>query len=121
MQPRSSTDFWQPNTKRTERVNNRLPLQTQGQAPIQLYIFYLTFDCIAKEKSFDVAFRVMDFMWENKLNPSDALIEEYRQSKTTKTLNRFPSKEDWMKRIDIDEEWYDGLKKAYRSKIIKIK
>ena len=76
--------------------------------------FILTFDCIAKEKSCDVAHRVMDFMWKNKLKPSDALIEEYRQSKTTKTLNRLPSKEDWMK--IMYESWYDRLKKAYSSR-----
>ena len=33
------TDIAQPNTKRTERVNHRLPAQTQGQTPIQ-YLFY---------------------------------------------------------------------------------
>ena len=118
MQQRSSTDIWQPNTKRTERVYHRLPLQTQGQTPI-MYIFYLTFDCIAKGKSYDVAHRVMKFMWKNNLNPSKALVEEYRQSKTTKTLNRFPSKEDWWE-IGINEEIYDRFKETYRSKIIKI-
>ena len=66
--------------------------------------------------SFDVAFRVMDFMWDNKLKPSDALIEEYRLSKTTKTLNIFPSLEDW-KKISSDEEGYDKLMYAYRNKI----
>ena len=94
MQPRSSTDVGQPNTKRTERVYHRLPLQNQGQTPIQLYIFYFTFDCIAKGKSYDITHRVMDFMGKNKLKPSDALIEEYRLSKTTKTLNLLTSKED---------------------------
>ena len=80
--------------------------------------FILIFDCIADGEFFDVAFRVMDFMDKNNLKPSDALIEEYRQSKTTKTLNRFPSLEDW-KKISSDEERYDRLKKAYRRKIIK--
>ena len=93
MQPRSSTDIGQPNTKRTERAYDRLPLQNQGQTPI-MYFFYLIFDCIAKGKSLDIAHRVMDFMRANNLKPSKALIEEYRQSKTTKTLNRIPSKED---------------------------
>ena len=71
-------------------------------------------------KSFDVVHRVMNFMRDNKLKPSDALIEEYRQSKTTKTLNRFPPYEDWMK-IGMSEEEYDNVKKAYRKKKIKIK
>ena len=47
-----------------------------------------------KEMLFDVAHRVLNFMRDNNLNPSKALIEEYRQSKTTKTLNRFPSLEE---------------------------
>ena len=121
MQPRSCTDIWKPNTKRTERVNNRLPLQIQGQTPIQLYIFYFTFDCIADGKSYDVAHRVMNFMWKNNLNPSKALIEEYRLSKTTRTLNRLPSYQELKKKIRIDEEDYNLLKNAYRNKIIKIK
>ena len=82
--------------------------------------FILIFDCIAKAKSFDVADRIMDFMDESKLKPSNALIEEYRQSKTTKTLNLFPSCTE-LKKIGIKEEEYDKLKKAYISNIIKIK
>ena len=63
---------------------------------------------------FDVAHRVMKFMWDNKLKPSDALIEEYRHSKTIKTLDMLTSKE-------LEERWYDNLKKEYRRKIIKNK
>ena len=118
MQQLWSTNIAQPNTKRTERVYHRLPLQTQRQTPI-LYI--LIFDCIADGESFDVAHRVMKFMWDNNLNPSDALIEEYRLSKTTKTLNRFPSYEELKKKIKMRKEDYDGLEKLYRSKIIKNK
>ena len=81
--------------------------------------FILIFDCIADGESYDVAHRVMDFMRDNNLKPSDALIEEYRQSKTTKTLNRFPSKEE-LKKLYMGEEVYDKLKKTYSSKIIKI-
>ena len=120
MQQRSSTDFWQPNTKGTERVNNRLPLQTQGQTPI-MYTFYFTFDCIADGESLDVAHRVMEFMWKNNLKPSKALIEEYRLSKTTKTLNRLPSYQELKKKIGMSKERYDNMKKTYRSKLIKIK
>ena len=60
-------------------------------------------------------------MRDNNLKPSKALIEEYRQSKTTKTLNRFPPKEELKEKIGMDEETYDDLKKTYRSKIIKKK
>ena len=83
--------------------------------------FILIFDCIADGEFFDVAYRVMDFMDENNLNPSKALVEEYRQSKTTKTFNRLPSKEDWMEEINMNDWIYDKLMKEYRSKIIKIK
>ena len=65
--------------------------------------------------SFDVAHKVMKFMWDNKLKPSKALIKKYRKSKTTKTLNLFPSYEELKERIKMDEEWYDELKKAYKS------
>ena len=59
----------------------------------------------------------MDFMDENNLKPSKALIEEYRLSKTTKTLNQLPSKEEWMKIMKY--EWqYDDLNEAYKRKII---
>ena len=119
MQQRSRTDNGQPNTKRTERVNHRLPLQNQGQTPIQ-YFFYFNIWCIADGEFFNVAFGVMDFMQDYNLSPSDALVEEYRQSKTTKALNRFPSKEDWMKIME-NENWQDDLEWKYRSKIIKIK
>ena len=112
MQPRSSTEVRQPNTKRTERAYDRLPLQTQGQTPIQLYSIILIFDCIAERKTFDVAFRVMDFMDKNNLKPSDALIEEYRQSNTTKALNQLTSEE-------LVKKGYDKMKKIYRRKIIK--
>ena len=83
--------------------------------------FILIFDCIADGEFFDVAYRVMDFMDENNLNPSKALIEEYRQSKTTKTLNRLPSYQELKEKIRMEKWVYDGLKKTYRSKIIKIK
>ena len=59
----------------------------------------------------------MGFMQDNKLKPSKALIEEYRQSKTTKTLNRFPSYQELKEEIGIYDKTYDRLKKAYRSKI----
>ena len=121
MQQRSSTDIGHKNTKRTERVYDRLPLQTQGQTPI-MYIFYLTFDCIANRESFDVAYRVMDFMRDNNLKPSKALIEEYRQSKTNKTLNSwFPSFELLKKELLMYKLTYDKTKKKYKSKIIKMK
>ena len=69
----------------------------------------------SENESFDVAHKVMKFMWKNKLKPSKALVKKYRKSKTTKTLNLFPSKEDW-KKIGIKEEKYDNLKKAYSSR-----
>ena len=70
--------------------------------------------------SFDVVFRIMDFMQDNKLKPSKALIEEYRLSKTTKAFNLFPSYEELKEKIGMEEEKYDDLKKEYRKKIIKL-
>ena len=63
----------------------------------------------------------MDLMQVNNLKPSKALIEEYRQSKTTKAFNLFPSKEELEEKIGMEEEDYDNLKKTYRREIIKIK
>ena len=68
--------------------------------------------------SFDVAHKVMKFMWESKLKPSKALVNKYRKSKTTKTLNLFPSFEELKEKIDISEKTYDKLKEAYRRKKI---
>ena len=65
--------------------------------------------------SFDVAFRVMDFMRDNKLKPSKALVKKYRKSKTTKTLNLFPSFEELKEKINISKYWYNRLEKAYKS------
>ena len=71
--------------------------------------------------SFDVAHRVMDFMDENNLKPSKALIKKYRKSKTTDFLNLPPSKEK-RRKMGMDEYWYSNiLKKVYRRKIIKNK
>ena len=81
--------------------------------------FILIFDFIADGESFDVALRVMDFMRDNNLKPSDKLVEEYRQSKTTKTLNRFPSYVELKEKIGMEEWRYDNLKKTYRRKIVK--
>ena len=93
------------------RLKDRHPLSTSSIASLFGFL---------KNESFDVAHRVMNFMLDNNLKPSEALIEEYRQSKTTKTLNLFPSYEDWDK-IGMSEERYNKLKKAYRREIIKNK
>ena len=80
------------------------------------FLFYYS----SENKSFDVAHRVLNFMCDNKLKPSNALIEEYRLSKTTKTLNILPSKEELKEKIEMREETYDNMKKTYIRKIIKI-
>ena len=112
---------WICNSK-DEGTYHRLPAQTQGQAPIQYTLLFTNFlfYCNPKKKSFDVAHRVLNFMRDNKLEPSKAQIEKYRLFKTTKTLNRLPSKEEWWKMIRMKEETYDKMKKRYRRKIIKI-
>ena len=75
-----------------------------------LFLFYYS----SENESFDVAHRVMNFMRDNKLKPSKALVKKYRKSKTTKTLNLLPSFEELKEKIEMDEETYDGLKKAYK-------
>ena len=66
--------------------------------------------------SFDVFYRVMSFMDDNKLKPSDALVKEYRLSKTTKTLNLFPSYKKYLKEIGMSEEEYYKLEEVYSRK-----
>ena len=80
-----------------------------------IFLFYFS----SENESFDVAHKVMKFMWKNKLKPSKALVKKYRKSKTTKTLNLFPSYEELKKKIKMKEETYDKLKEAYRRKTIK--
>ena len=70
----------------------------------------------SEKKSFDVFHRVMKFMYKNKQKPSYALIEKYRQSKTTKTFNAFPSFEELKEKIEMIEGDYDYLKEKYSSK-----
>ena len=113
---------WICNSK-DERTYRRLPTQTQGQTPIQYTLLFANFLFYysSENKSFDVAHRVLNFMRDNKLKPSEAQIEKYRQSKTTKTLNLFPSYEELKEKIGMEEKWYDKMKKAYRRKIIKLK
>ena len=128
----------EPITDFLYRVKDKHPSSTS------LFDIFFLFYCSSKNKSFDVAHRVMNFMSDNMLEPSKAQIEKYRQSKTSKTLNRFPSfevlkkispyyylfetYEDW-KEIEIvieiekelEKSWYCNLKKAYRSKTIRSK
>ena len=78
---------------------------------VNLFLFYYS----SENESFDVAHKVMNIMCDNKLKPSKSQIEKYRKSKTTKTLNLFPSYEELKEKIEMDEEDYDGLKKAYES------
>ena len=84
---------------------------------LDFFLFYYS----SENESFDVAHKVMNFMRDNKLKPSKDQIEKYRQSKTTKTLNLFPSYEELNEKIWMSEYTYDKLKKAYRRKLIKIK
>ena len=78
---------------------------------LEFFLFYYS----SENESFDIAFRVMDFMRDNKLKPSKTLVKKYKKSKTTKTLNLFPSYEEWKEKIGMKEYNYDELKKAYKS------
>ena len=96
------------------RLKDRHPFSTSSSFISSLFGFQ-------KYESFDVAYRVMNFMRDNNLKPSNAQIEKYRQSKTTKIFNLLPSKEELKEKINMDEYRYNDMKKAYRRKIIKIK
>ena len=89
-------------------------LKDKHPSSTSLFVNFFLIYYNPKKMSFNVAHRVMDFMRDNMLKPSKALVKKYRKSKTTKTLNLFPSKEDW-KKIGMGEWDYDELKKAYKS------
>ena len=90
------------------RLKDKHPSST---SLLEFFLFYYS----SESESFDVAFRVMDFMRDNNLKPSKALVKKYRRSKTTKTLNLLPSFEELKEKIKMKEETYDRLKKAYKS------
>ena len=96
-------------------------LKDKHPSSTSLFVILLIFYYSSENESFDVAHRVMNFMSDNNLNPSKALVKKYRKSKTTKTLNLFPSYEELKEKIRMEEEDYDKLKKTYRRKTIKIK
>ena len=98
------------------RIKDKHPSST-SLLFVNFFLFYYSLE----NESFDVAHRVMKFMWDNKQKPSKALVKKYKKSKTTKNLNLFPSYEDWKKIWVFQFQYnrYDELKKAYRSKIIK--
>ena len=65
-------------------------------------------------KTMDVFDRVMKFMQDTNLKPSEELIKFYAQSETTKTLNDFPSFMDVKEKIKLKREVYDKLKERYK-------
>ena len=69
-----------------------------------------------KGKTMDVFDRVMLFMKDTNIKPSEELIEFYARSETTKTLNDFPTFMDLKEKIGIKREVYDRLKERYSSK-----
>ena len=64
-------------------------------------------------KTMDVFDRVMLFMKDTNLKPSEELIKFYAQSETTKTLNDFPTFMDLKEKIGMKREVYDKLKERY--------
>ena len=67
-------------------------------------------------KTMDVFDRVMQFMQDTNLKPSEELIKFYAQSETTKILNEIPSFMDLKEKIEMKREVYDKLKERYSSK-----
>ena len=62
----------------------------------------------------DVFDRVMQFMQDTNLKPSEELIKFYAQSETAKTLNDFPTFMDLKEKIGMKREVYDKLKERYK-------
>ena len=69
----------------------------------------------------DVFDRVMLFMQDTNLKPSEELIKFYAKSETTKTLNEFPTFMDLKEKIGMKREVYDKLKEKYKKLNVKRK
>ena len=65
----------------------------------------------------DVYNLVMNSLLSLKLLPSESLINEYKQSKFNRNLNRLPSLDELNKefgQFKMSQNTYDKLKKKYR-------
>ena len=67
-------------------------------------------------KTMDVFDRVMLFMQDTNLKPSEELIKFYARSEATKILTEIPSFMDLKEKIGMKREVYDKLKERYSSK-----
>ena len=67
-------------------------------------------------KTMDVFYRVIQFMKDFDLQPSDELRKEYEKSETTMNLNEIPTFEVLNEKIGMKRDIYDKLKKRYSSK-----
>ena len=66
----------------------------------------------------DIHNKIMDFIDENDLEPSDTLKDEYSQSEFTKKLNQLPTYQYLEKKFKrkMKKSSYEKLKKRYESK-----
>ena len=64
----------------------------------------------------DIHDRVMQFMKENELKPSNTLSKRYEQCETTLRLNEFPCYEYLKEKIGMKRHIYNKLKEKYKSK-----
>ena len=69
----------------------------------------------------DVFDRVMLFMQDTNLKPSEELIKFYARSEATKILTEIPSFMDLKEKIGMKREVYDKLKERYKYLNVKIK
>ena len=69
-------------------------------------------------KIMDIHNKIMDFIEENGLEPSDTLKDEYSQSEFTKKLNQLPTCQYLEKKFKrkMKKSSYEKLKKRYESK-----
>ena len=69
-------------------------------------------------RAMDVFDIIMDFMQDHGIQPSESLKSIYAQSKLTKQLNEFPTREYLCEKCEVEmkEEDYNRLKEIYESK-----
>ena len=113
--------------KPLKELNSKETIQTLGEQEFKQLKYSIT-DFLYKfkdkhpysnpeeRKTMDVFDRVMLFMKDTNLKPSEELTKFYAQSETTKILNEIPTFMDLKEKIGIKREDYDKMKERYSSK-----
>ena len=111
--------------KPLKELNSKETIQTLGEQEFKQLKYSIT-DFLYKfkdkhpysnpeeRKTMDVFDRVMLFMKDTNLKPSEELTKFYAQSETTKILNEIPTFMDLKEKIGIKREDYDKMKERYK-------